>query len=289
MGHKRKKHAERKADKDSKGFNESPMKKVSSDTPKAFARIMFKKQQIEKRAQDTKSAKNGAASLPSLKNRDEDLGIDPKTKAANAKNHNNNNNKPNQPSDELRIKPGERMGDFSRRVEEHMRDKMLKTAKNKTAEGSKKKKYFEKLKAKKKGAKLQAEEDKAYEEYERLQDRVRLNDVAQAPPTLTAVPKKRKNDEKLATRQWKNTPGEEDYDDLVPDDIKRQTDQDEDPDKKRARLRNMTPAGRRILEAERKQAIENYRMVKARKLLDGGRRFPEHVGRNTGDDDDDEY
>ncbi|KAF9979328.1 hypothetical protein BGZ73_000022 [Actinomortierella ambigua] len=283
MGHKRKKHAERKADRDAKGFDESPMK-MSSDTPKGFARIMFKKQQIEKRAQDIKAAKNGAASLPSLKNKDEDIGVDPKSKTTNA-----GTNKAKQPSEELRIKPGEKMGEFSRRVEEHMRDKMLKTAKSNTAEGSKKKKYFEKLKAKKKGAKLQAEEDKAYEEFERLQDRVRLNDVAQAPPTLTAVPKKRKNDEKLATRQWKNTPGEEDYEDLVPEDIKRKTDQDSGSDKKRSRLRNMTPAGRRILEAERKQAIENYRMVKARKLLDGGRQFPEHVGREFSHGDNDEY
>ncbi|KAG0238323.1 hypothetical protein BGW42_005556 [Actinomortierella wolfii] len=276
MGHKRKKFTERKAEREARGFNESPLKKVSSDTPKAFARIMIKKQQIEKRVQEAKASKNGVANLPSLKNRDEDLGIDPKDKNAN----NNNNNKQKKPEEELRIQPGERMGEFARRVDEHMRDKFLKASKSNTAQSSKKKKYFEKLKAKKKGAKLKAEEEKAYEEYEQLRDQVRLNEVAQAPPTLTAVPKRRKNDDVLANKRWKNTPGEEDYEDLVPEEIKRNADkEDSEPAKKRTRLRNMTPAGRRILEAERKQAIENYRMVKARKLKEGGHLFPEHDSR----------
>jgi hypothetical protein len=67
----------------------------------------------------------------------EDLG-----KSAKGKNKkdNNNANKDKKPSDELRIKPGERMGEFSRRVDEHMRDKLMKASKDNTAGGSKKKK-----------------------------------------------------------------------------------------------------------------------------------------------------
>lgn len=111
-----------------------------------------------------------------------------------------------------------------------------------------------------------------------------MNDVAQAPPVLTAVPKKRKNDEFMANKQWKNTPGEEDYDDLLAGvntkDKKRKLgkaddDGDESKRPKTSRLKNLTPAGRRIIEEERKQAIENYRLMKARKAL----------GRNPGKED----
>ncbi|KAF9993585.1 hypothetical protein BGZ65_010859 [Modicella reniformis] len=177
-------------------------------------------------------------------------------------------------ADQLRIKPGEKMGEFSRRVDDYMRDNLIRTAKDNTSTGSKKKKHFEKLKAKEKAKKLKAQEEKAYEEYETIGDKVRLNDVAQAPPTLTAVPKKRKNDEFMTNKKWKNTPGEEDYDDLLADvdakDKRRKlgkSGDDESTGPKRSRLKNLTPAGRRIIEEERKQAIENYRLMKARIVM----------------------
>ncbi|KAG0271913.1 hypothetical protein BGZ95_000218 [Linnemannia exigua] len=284
MGHKRKKFSERVADRTNKGFDESPFKNATSDTPKGFARIMFKKESMAQRAQDKRQ--HGSS---------EDLGAAGKAKK-NAANNNNNSNSKNgsgtgkdygkQETSELRIQPGEKMGDFSRRVDEHMREKMMKTTRDNTSAGSKKKKYFEKLKAKEQAKKLKQQEEKAYEEYETIQDRIRLNDVAEAPPTLTSVPKKRKNDDFMANKKWKNAPGEEDFEDQIADldktkkrKLLESSKDDDDKNKrtsvvengiKKSRLKNLTPAGRRIIEEERKQAIENYRLMKARKDLDRG-------------------
>ncbi|KAG9323378.1 hypothetical protein KVV02_007492 [Mortierella alpina] len=278
MGHKRKKFSERVASRDAKGleerkktrslipqFDESPFKNAVSDTPKGFSRIMFKKESIAQRLKENKAGPSS-----------EDFGY---SKDKNKKNGRHgsagtaNEGAPKKSAaQELRIMPGEKMGEFSRRVDDHMRDKMMKTTKDNTAAGSKKKKYFEKLKAKEQEKKLKAQEEKAYQEYETIHDKIRLNEVAEAPPSLTAVPKKRKNDEFMVNKKWKNTPGEEDFDDLVADvdkDKKRKAG-DDDPvaAKKKSRLRNLTPAGRRIMEEERKQAIENYRLMKARKALE---------------------
>ncbi|KAG0037237.1 hypothetical protein BGZ82_002911 [Podila clonocystis] len=258
MGHKRKKFSDRVAERNNKGFDESPFKNATSDTPKGFSRILFKKESMQQRINEKRQ---GGSS--------EDLG-----KSAKGKNNKDdkNANKDKKPSDELRIKPGERMGEFSRRVDDHMRDKLMKVSKDNTAGGSKKKKYFEKLKAKESAKKLKQQEEKAYQEYETIQDKISLNDVAVAPPTLTAVPKKRRNDDFMANKKWKNTPGEEDFDDLVADvdtkDKKRKGAEEDKPAAKKSRLRNLTPAGRRIIEDERKQAIENYRLMKARQALD---------------------
>ncbi|KAG0034504.1 hypothetical protein BGZ81_004317 [Podila clonocystis] len=271
MGHKRKKFSDRVAERNNKGFDESPFKNATSDTPKGFSRILFKKESMQQRINEKRQ---GGSS--------EDLG-----KSAKGKNSkdNKNANKDKKPSDELRIKPGERMGEFSRRVDDHMRDKLMKASKDNTAGGSKKKKYFEKLKAKESAKKLKQQEEKAYQEYETIQDKIRLNDVADAPPTLTAVPKKRRNDDFMANKKWKNTPGEEDFDDLVADvdtkDKKRKGAEDDKPAAKKSRLRNLTPAGRRIIEEERKQAIENYRLMKARQALD---RRPEQDADADADD-----
>ncbi|KAF9133215.1 hypothetical protein BGW39_010326 [Mortierella sp. 14UC] len=290
MGHKRKKFSERVADKTKKGFDESPFKNATSDTPKGFARIMFKKESMAQRAQDRKH--HGSS---------EDLGTSGKGKKNNANNANANKNGSGsgksygkQETSELRIQPGEKMGDFSRRVDDHMREKMMKTTRDNTSAGSKKKKYFEKLKAKEQAKKLKQQEEKAYEEYETIQDRIRLNDVAEAPPTLTAVPKKRKNDDFMANKKWKNAPGEEDFEDQIADldktkkrKLLESSKDDDDKNKrtsvvengiKRSRLKNLTPAGRRIIEEERKHAIENYRLMKARKELDRG------VSRDNDDD-----
>ncbi|KAF9144581.1 hypothetical protein BG015_000068 [Linnemannia schmuckeri] len=286
MGHKRKKFSERVADRTNRGFDESPFKNATSDTPKGFSRIMFKKESMAQRAQDKRQ--HGSS---------EDLGLSAKEKkaAAAANNNSNNNNKDGtgskgygkQETSELRIQPGERMGDFSRRVDDHMREKMMKATRDNTSSGSKKKKYFEKLKAKEQAKKLKAQEEKAYEEYETIQDRIRLNDIADAPPTLTAIPKKRKNDDFMANKKWKNAPGEEDFEDQIADLDKTkkrkllEVGKEDDKDKrtsvvengiKKSRLKNLTPAGRRIIEEERKQAIENYRLMKARKELDRGGR-----------------
>jgi hypothetical protein len=100
---------------------------------------MFKKESMAQRAQDKRQHSSS-----------EDIGLSAKAKkaaaAANA-NANNNNNKSGtgkdygkQETSELRIQPGEKMGDFSRRVDEHMREKMMKATRDNTSTGSKKKK-----------------------------------------------------------------------------------------------------------------------------------------------------
>jgi hypothetical protein len=101
-----------------------------SDTPKAFSRILYKKESMEQR--------RGFSS--------EDFGL-PKGKGkkgtadGSAPTENKNPNaKKVSAMDELRIQPGEKMGEFSRRVDDHMRDKLLKATKDNTAGGSKKKK-----------------------------------------------------------------------------------------------------------------------------------------------------
>ncbi|KAF8937535.1 hypothetical protein EDD21DRAFT_439320 [Dissophora ornata] len=267
MGHKRKKFSERVADRTSKGFDESPFKNATTDTPKGFARIMFKKESLEKKSNEQR---HGGGSS-------EDFGRSKDGKKKNNGKDNKNNSKngdKKSAADELRIMPGERMGAFSRRVDDHMRDKLLKASKSHTATTSKKKKYFEKLKDKEKAKKLKVQEEKAYQEFETIHDKIHLNDVAEAPPSLTAVPKKRRNDEFMVSRKWKNTPGEEDYDDVLAEvdakDKKRKLGKGEDEaaaGSKRLRLKNLTPAGRRIMEEERKHAIDNYRLMKARKDL----------------------
>ncbi|KAG0286935.1 hypothetical protein BGZ96_009064 [Linnemannia gamsii] len=290
MGHKRKKLSERVADKTNKGFDESPFKNATADTPKGFSRIMFKKESMAQRALDKRQHSSS-----------EDIGLSAKAKkaaaaaAASTKNANKNNKDGTgkdygkQETSELRIQPGEKMFDFSRRVDDHMREKMMKATRDNTSSGSKKKKYFEKLKAKDQAKKLKQQEDKAYEEYETIQD-----EVAEAPPTFTAIPKKRKNDDFMANKKWKNAPGEEDFEDQIADLDKTKKRKimeagkgEEDKDKrtsvvengiKKSRLKNLTPAGRRIIEEERKQAIENYRLMKARKELDRG-------GKSKQDDD----
>ncbi|KAF8982977.1 hypothetical protein BGZ46_000257 [Entomortierella lignicola] len=249
-------------ERNNKGFDESPFKASMTDTPKGFARIMFKKESIEKKMNERSQ---GGSS--------EDFGHSKGSKKNGKNNNNNNKNDKKSSVEELRIQPGEKMGEFSRRVDDHMRDKLMKSSKDNTAAGSKKKKYFEKLKAKEKAKKLKDQEEKAYKEFETIQDKIRLNDVAEAPPTLTAVPKKRKNDEFMVNKKWKNTPGEEDYDDVIAEvdnkEKKRKLGASDDkPSKKSSRLKNLTPAGRRIIEEERKQAIENYRLMKARKILE---------------------
>ncbi|KAF9959413.1 hypothetical protein BGZ72_009674 [Mortierella alpina] len=244
-------------------FDESPFKNAVSDTPKGFSRIMFKKESIAQRLKENKAGPSS-----------EDFGHSKDKNKKNGKQGGANDGASKKSAaQELRIMPGEKMGEFSRRVDDHMRDKMMKTTKDNTAAGSKKKKYFEKLKAKEQEKKLKAQEEKAYQEYETIHDKIRLNEVAEAPPSLTAVPKKRKNDEFMVNKKWKNTPGEEDFDDLVADvdkDKKRKAGEDDSAaaTKKKSRLRNLTPAGRRIMEEERKQAIENYRLLKARKALE---------------------
>ncbi|KAG0043794.1 hypothetical protein BGZ83_011023 [Gryganskiella cystojenkinii] len=276
MGHKRKKFSDRVADRNARGHDESPFKNAVSDTPKGFARILYKKESMEQR----RHFSSEDLGLPKGKGK---KGADGSSQSKNDTDNKNNKNK--NASDDLRIQPGERMGEFSRRVDEHMRDKMMKATKDITAEGSKKKKYFEKLKAKEQAKKLKVQEEKAYQQYETIQDKVRLNDVAEAPPMLTAVPKKRKNDEFMANKKWKNTPGEEDFADVVADvagsDPKKKKKLadilgDDKKEPKKSKLKNMTPAGRRILEEERKKAIENYRMMKARSAFD----------RSGGDDED---
>ncbi|KAG9063324.1 hypothetical protein KI688_004206 [Linnemannia hyalina] len=285
------------------GFDESPFRNATADTPKGFSRIMFKKESMAQRAQDKRQHSSS-----------EDLGLTAKEKkaaaaaAAAANNTANKNNKDGtgkgygkQETSELRIQPGERMGDFSRRVDDHMREKMMKATRDNTSSGSKKKKYFEKLKAKEQSKKLKAQEEKAYEEYETIKDSIRLNEVAEAPPTFTALPKKRKNDDFMANKKWKNAPGEEDFEDQIADldqTKKRKLMEagkgEEDKDKrtsvvengiKKSRLKNLTPAGRRIIEEERKQAIENYRLMKARKELDRGGRSAKGMDEDAAADD----
>ncbi|KAG0371064.1 hypothetical protein BC939DRAFT_70355 [Gamsiella multidivaricata] len=264
MGHKRKKFSERVALRSEKGYDESPFKNACSDTPKGFARIMFKKESMKENKQAGSSEDLG-------QDRKKNKGASNNTKGGN----NSNQNSKKSAADELRIQPGEKMGDFSRRVDEHMRGKLMKATKDNTATSSKKKKYYEKLKAKEKAKKLKDQEEKAYEEFETIKDKVRLNDVAEAPPIFTAIPKKRKNDEFMVNKKWKNTPGEEDYADVVAEvdakDKKRKLGKGDDDDKdqpKKSRLKNLTPAGRRIIEEERRQAIENYRLMKARRALE---------------------
>ncbi|KAF9918864.1 hypothetical protein BX616_004816 [Lobosporangium transversale] len=132
MGHKRKKFSERVAERNARGFNESPFKNAASDTPKAFSRIMFKKESIEKKREEQKRNNKSVSST--------DHG---RTKTGANHNSNKLNDKENgkkHSTEELRIKPNEKMSEFSRRVDEFMRDKLMKATMDNTSKGSKKKK-----------------------------------------------------------------------------------------------------------------------------------------------------
>lgn len=104
---------------------------------------MFKKESMAQRALDKRQHSSS-----------EDIGLSAKAKkaaaaaaaAASTKSANKNNKDGTgkdygkQETSELRIQPGEKMFDFSRRVDEHMREKMMKATRDNTSSGSKKKK-----------------------------------------------------------------------------------------------------------------------------------------------------
>jgi len=94
---------------------------------------MFKKESIAQRLKENKAGPSS-----------EDFGYSKDKSKKNGK-QGGTANDPSKKStaQELRIMPGEKMGEFSRRVDDHMRDKMMKTTKDNTAAGSKKKKYGE--------------------------------------------------------------------------------------------------------------------------------------------------
>ena len=95
---------------------------------------MFKKESLEKKAKEQG---------PGLSSEDFGRSKDGKKKNDGKDNKNSKKGDKKSAADELRIMPGEKMGAFSRRVDDHMRDKLLKASKSHTATGSKKKKYVD--------------------------------------------------------------------------------------------------------------------------------------------------
>jgi hypothetical protein len=90
---------------------------------------MFKKESIEKKLKESKQAgaPGGAKSIP-------------KTSKTNNRETNTKDGKKSA-ADDLKIMPGEKMRDFSRRVDDYMRDNLIRTTKDGSSTGSKKKKY----------------------------------------------------------------------------------------------------------------------------------------------------
>ncbi|RIA80845.1 hypothetical protein C1645_837966 [Glomus cerebriforme] len=134
--------------------------------------------------------------------------------------------------------PGESFLDFNRRLEDHMRPDILKAMKGGKSTKDKAKRYREKLKEKKKAKIEKLMEEVNAKDFDDFQDKIKFGEVVQGPPSLTSLPKKR---DKINT--------------LKRDSLEKQ------------KKNQLSIANKRIIAEERERVMSQYRLIKARKLL----------------------
>ncbi|RUS32438.1 hypothetical protein BC938DRAFT_475382 [Jimgerdemannia flammicorona] len=182
---------------------------------------------------------------------------------------------------ELRIHPGESFRNFSRRVDEEMQARVLHSVREGRSTSVKKKQYREKQKQKQKAKRQRQIEEAGARDWDDLRDEVKFGEVADAPPTITAVPKARgKTKKDLAqslqpplTNSSAAADAGSDSDSTLrtakPTTVLDRALQDQ-RDKNRQRLKGMSEATRRVLDQERERVIAGYRAVKAKKMIAAG-------------------
>ncbi|CAI2182805.1 15282_t:CDS:2 [Funneliformis geosporum] len=135
--------------------------------------------------------------------------------------------------------PGESFRNFSRRLEDHMRPDIIKAMKVGMSTKDKAKRYREKLKEKKKAKIEKLIEEVNAKDFNDFQDKVKFGEVVQAPPSLTVIPKHRgkilKKDSLEKEREQKN--------------------------------KQLNAVNKRIMDKERERVMTQYRIIKARKLM----------------------
>ncbi|CAG8694759.1 21628_t:CDS:2 [Rhizophagus irregularis] len=122
-----------------------------------------------------------------------------------------------------------------------MRPDILKAMKEGTSAKDKTKRFREKLKEKKKAKIKKLIEEVNFKDFDDFKDKIKFGEVVQAPPSLTVIPKKRDKINHLKKDNLDNSKGQ--------------------------KMNHLNVANKRIIAEERKRVMAQYRLVKARKLI----------------------
>ncbi|KAI7872285.1 hypothetical protein BDF14DRAFT_1877512 [Spinellus fusiger] len=236
MPHKRAKSSIRTARKKQVGHDAPVTQNEKDDTPKGFARLLrFKDFKLKKQEKTTQEPK------------------------------------PEKTQPRLTIQPGERMKDFSLRVEREYKGDFVQAVKASKPTSDRKKRNRESRKEKKTAKKRKVEEIYGGRDFDDLQDNVKFGEVADAPPTFQNLPKARgrakhelEAKQALAKQQStakdaaKDTSKQEGY----------ESEEDENMKQLKAshkrKLQAMSAAARKALDNERERAIQLYRAKKGK-------------------------
>ncbi|KAF7721105.1 hypothetical protein EC973_005406 [Apophysomyces ossiformis] len=229
MPHKRAKSSIRAARKKALGSNLPVTKAESDDTPKGFARLLRFKEMVEKRRTEKKAKKE--------EEKNQKTG--------------------------LTIQPGERVKDFNARVEQEYKKEFIDAVRAAKPVSQRKLKNREARKQKKVAKKEKMEQLYGGRDFDDLKDQVSFGEVADAPPTLTKVPKARGRGKEELDKKTKEVT-----------DNKYESDEDENMKLLKAshkrKLQNMSASARKALDDERTRVIEHYRAKKAKKMAESG-------------------
>ncbi|OZJ06093.1 hypothetical protein BZG36_01130 [Bifiguratus adelaidae] len=179
--------------------------------------------------------------------------------------------KPSKQETKLEIRPGERMKDFHRRVDEEMKDRMLHSLQRSKTTSIRKKKNREQRKLKQKAKMMGDLEELEAKDFDQLQDKVKFGEVAQAPPTLTKIPRKIGGGQNKAALAALLAKGEKEKTEDGGNESSEDENMKEFKALNRRKLRNMDPAQKRVLEAQREKAVAFYRAQKAKRLTAAGK------------------
>ncbi|KAG8935415.1 hypothetical protein FRC01_000022 [Tulasnella sp. 417] len=182
MPHKRLKHSARMERRDKLGYDRPPTKGEHDSMSKKMGWIT----NAEKMREQLKQLKR--------KREEEEEGVRPPKRSRGSA----GDGEAEQPT-AVKIKPGESMRDFNRRVEEEFKWKMQSAYKTASKGGGGKKRKAAKQDAQDNSAggpitattsaDAKSSAGKGKTEFDRRVDRRSVNDVAEAPPTLTALPR----------------------------------------------------------------------------------------------------
>ncbi|KAI9305025.1 hypothetical protein BJ944DRAFT_230767 [Cunninghamella echinulata] len=181
-----------------------------------------------------------------------------------------------------KIQPGERLGDFARRVEKEYQSEMVAAHKESKPITERKKKNQLARKEKSKAKKQKIIEKYGGKDFDDLKDDVKFGEVVDAPPIFKKLPKARgqgkqeleaKTKEMLVSSSSKKRKLDQDNNDTT---TTNGYESEEDENMKllkashKRKLANMSAAAKKILEDEREKAISLYREKKSKKMADSG-------------------
>ncbi|KAL0095227.1 hypothetical protein J3Q64DRAFT_1064778 [Phycomyces blakesleeanus] len=237
MPHKRAKASIRTARKKQLGADAPVTSNEIDDTPKGFARLLRFKDHKIKKQQELKDKANQT-------------------------------NKDAQAPPKLTIQPGEKMKDFTLRVEKEYKKDFINAVKASKPISDRKKKNRESRKEKKTAKKRKVEEIYGGRDFDDLEDKVQFGEVASAPPTFSKLPKARGRGKEVLENKIKEAKETKSTTDATDGYV---SEEDENMKELKAshkrKLQNMSASARKALGDERERAIELYRAKKAQKLV----------------------